>query len=89
MEELEQEIMLRDTFDLFDVEQRGGIDVEVFALLMREVSMSRASVPLRRFPAPCWYLRHVYSLLCVTHVVVSSDSVGHYVDAGGGEGSLR
>ncbi len=37
VEELEQEVMLRDTFELFDVEQRGGLDLELFTLLMQQV----------------------------------------------------
>ncbi len=37
VEELEQEITLRDTFELFDVEQRGGLDLELFSLLMHQV----------------------------------------------------
>ena len=43
MAEIEEEIMLRDTFELFDVEQRGGLDAELLGLLMNHVS-GRASL---------------------------------------------
>lgn len=38
MAEVEEEIMLRDTFELFDVDQRGGLDADLLGLLMNHVS---------------------------------------------------
>ncbi len=37
VQEIEEEIALRDTFELFDVERRGGLDEELFGLLLQQV----------------------------------------------------
>lgn len=39
VQEIEQEIMLRDTFELFDVEERGGLDEHLMSLLLKQLGI--------------------------------------------------
>ena len=93
LEEIEQEIMLRDTFELFDVEQRGGLDVELFALLLNEVPRLAVALWCARcarggsgggggdnvmMPLRCRYI----ALAC-------HNTAGHCNDKGGGASGVR